>query len=160
GGPALAASTGLVFGPDGNLYVSTQAHTVVRYDGTTGAFLSTFVTANSGPLFAPGAITFGPGAILYVTTYSGPSSSIRRYTSMTGSFIDKFVSDADAAAADLLVLNGITFGPDGRLYVTNIASSGRNSVAVFNGKTGAFIEKLIEYPAVSVPRAVVFTPRP
>jgi hypothetical protein len=52
---------GLAFGPDGNLYAAGfQSNNVVRYNGTTGAFLGTFVPAGSGGLNGPQFLTFSP----------------------------------------------------------------------------------------------------
>ncbi len=53
----------MVFGPDGNLYVSARdTDEVLRYDGAIGAFLSAFVTAGSGGLNGPGGLVFTPPA--------------------------------------------------------------------------------------------------
>jgi hypothetical protein len=55
GNGGLGRSTGMVFGPDVNLYVgSFNTNEVLRYDGTTGSFLGAFVTAGSGGLNGPG----------------------------------------------------------------------------------------------------------
>ena len=49
----------LVFGPDGNLYVgSTSNNNVLRFNGTTGAFIDTFVPSGSGGLTTANWLTF------------------------------------------------------------------------------------------------------
>ena len=73
-GGYLDASTGLLFGPDGNgdghqdLYVSGSHITgaldrgnngsVKRYDGITGDFIDTFIPTGSGGLIAPSGLWF------------------------------------------------------------------------------------------------------
>ena len=57
----LSFPTGLVFGPAGRLYVSSfGTNAILRYDGTTGAFLDTFVTPGNGELVGPAALVFFP----------------------------------------------------------------------------------------------------
>jgi DNA-binding beta-propeller fold protein YncE len=44
GSGGLSSAHGIAFGPDGNLYISSEGtNQVLRYDGTTGAFLNAFV---------------------------------------------------------------------------------------------------------------------
>jgi DNA-binding beta-propeller fold protein YncE len=52
---------GVVYGPDGNLYVAGfGAQKVARYDAITGAFLEDFVAAGSGGLSGPNFMLFRP----------------------------------------------------------------------------------------------------
>jgi hypothetical protein len=70
GSGGLIRPLSVLFGPAGNLYVAStdlpafsrtakpHTSTVLRYDGTTGAFLGTFVTPDSGGLRYPDALLF------------------------------------------------------------------------------------------------------
>jgi hypothetical protein len=55
----LVGAGGLVFGPKGNLFVSSSlTNKVLEYDGTSGAFIDAFVSAGSGGLNGPAILTF------------------------------------------------------------------------------------------------------
>ena len=84
-GNGLTRPTGLTFGPDGNLYVSSSlSDQILTYDGGTGAFISAFVTDSNGAIFGldtPRGLIFGPDGNLYVASRNErgglPNSGIR-----------------------------------------------------------------------------------
>ena len=87
----LRGPSSIVFGPNGQLYVSSlYTHEVLRYDGRTGAFLDIFIPASSGGLLAPSQLTFGPDDQLYVS--SRQTGQILRYDGHTGAFLDVSVT--------------------------------------------------------------------
>lgn len=62
GSPPLdSATSGTVFGKDGNMYASRfHADLIQRYNGSSGQLMDTFVPAHSGGLDVPDYLTFGP----------------------------------------------------------------------------------------------------
>jgi outer membrane protein assembly factor BamB len=147
-------STGMTFGPDGNLYVgSLNTNEVLRYDGTSGAFLGSFVTAGSGGLNGPAVdgLIFRPDGRLYVASRNG--NSVLRYDAATGSFLDTFVAPGSGG---LLNPKGMIFAPDGSLLV----SSGTNEVLRYDGTTGGFLGAFISAGSggLNNPRSLAFGP--
>jgi glucose/arabinose dehydrogenase len=135
GSGGLQSPSWSVLGPDGNLYVASNgsSSSVLRYNGTTGAFLGTFVTSGSGGLSNPGVLAFGmafgPDGNLYVA--SGGTSQVLEYNGTTGAFLQVFGS---AGSGGLNVARAVTFGSDGNLYVT---SRDNNSVMRYQGPLGS-----------------------
>lgn len=133
------------------LVCSYNTNSVLRYRGSTGAFIDSFVPAGSGGLVAPGGLTFGPDGNLYASS-NDPNNQILRFNGQTGAFIDAFVPSGTGG------LNGPTyliFGPDGNLYVSNF--SGHN-VLRFNGTTGAFIDVFASGGSPANPQGLAFGP--
>jgi streptogramin lyase len=142
-----ADARGLVFGPDGNIYVSSAGKDdILQIDPHTGTILQSFVPTNSGGMVHPQGLVFGADGNLYVADaygnsvlrYEGPTSpdGLRPGTPLpsagnTGAF---FVG---AASGGLDHPATIVFGPDGNLYLDSGLLSGSPDVLRFDGKTGA-----------------------
>lgn len=106
GGAFFAAGDNgpITFGPNGDLYVTFQCRNVVRYNGTTGAFINTFVTAEQVPLPADQCIAgmaFGPDRSFYIIGYF---STVYRYNGKTGAFINSYGTGRRGTL-------GLTFAP-------------------------------------------------
>jgi hypothetical protein len=117
GSGGLANPSSIVFGPDGNAYVSSTAsgsNAVLRYDGTTGAFIDAFVPSGSGGLDGPYGMAFRPDGYLYVVGWR--SNSVLRYQASNGAFAGAVVpsgSGGVSSPSDLL------FEANGNLLVTS-----------------------------------------
>ncbi|MBL8766453.1 MAG: hypothetical protein JNL94_03755 [Planctomycetes bacterium] len=122
------------YGPDGNLYVCAEkVDRVLRFDGATGTLLGTFVGDDpntpqdeDGGLDGPTAAVFGPDGHLYVASFD--TDRVLRYDGTTGAFLGAFVADDPATPANEAggldgPDAGMTFGPDGRLYVPSFQSN-------------------------------------
>src|SRR5262249_58595748 len=98
GSGGLSTPSSMILGSDGYLYVaangSANGSSVLRYNATTGQFVSTFVTEGSGGLSNPGVqaigMAFGPDGNLYVV--SGGTNQVLEYNGSTGAFIKVFIS--------------------------------------------------------------------
>jgi sugar lactone lactonase YvrE len=95
------------FGPDSTgdgvneLYVaSADTDEILRYDGSTGAFLDVFVSQGSGGLNAPADLEFAPDGNLYVSTLENVSPEIGkvlRYDGHTGAFLQEIANGLNGA---------------------------------------------------------------
>lgn len=103
GSGGLSRPGGVVFGPDGNVYVASQnTDSIMRYDGTTGDPLpadgqdgATFVPSGSGGMTRPAGLVFGPGAdtdLRDIYVVSSNTDNILRFDGTTGDFVAEFIS--------------------------------------------------------------------
>src|SRR5262249_18723279 len=109
----LAYPNRIVFGPDGRAYVASNV-AVLRYDGTTGNFVDTFVTTGSGGLDGPIGMVFRNDGYFYVVDFR--SKSVLRYQASTGAFVGTVVPSGSGGTdtpIDLL------FDASGNLLVTS-----------------------------------------
>lgn len=133
----------MIFGPDGNLYVSTlQNSSVLRYHAGTGAPLpapgksgAEFVSPNAGGLEQARGIAFGPDGHMYVA--SATSNAILRFDGTTGQSLGALIA---AGAGGLYKPRGLLFH-QGYIYVTSIGEGtpavGMDAILRYDAYTGA-----------------------
>ncbi len=131
GAGGLQSPDGMVFGPDGSLYVcNEQVSSVLRFDGASGASIDTFVAPGSGGLDVAELPVFGLDGNLYVSSLRG--DKVVRYDGVTGAYLDTFVP---VGSGGLDAPSGMVFGPDGDLYVSSTDS---DQVLRYDGSSGVF----------------------
>ena len=112
GSANLSEPTGMIYGPDGDLYVSSFGQNeVLRFNGQTGAFMNIFVSAGAGGLNSPMGLTFGPDGDLYVSSWG--NDSVLRFSGQTGAFVNSYLTPLLKRPV------GLAFGLDGNLYVAS-----------------------------------------
>src|SRR6185437_3514909 len=137
-GGILMDPEGITRGPDGNIYVAGgDGNNVLKFNGTTGAFISTLVASGSGGLTSARGVAFGPDGNLYVTSFG--TAQVLRFNGTTGAFIDVFAG-ATGACSGLSLPRDLTFGPGGNLFVS---SFGSGDVFEYNGSTGSCVSDFI-----------------
>jgi|HubBroStandDraft_1064217.scaffolds.fasta_scaffold02493_2 sugar lactone lactonase YvrE len=108
-------TSGVAFGPDGNLYVADDTHgTVLRFNPVTGAAMGTLVSAGSG-LSQPNGMTFGSDGNLYVSDFA---NGVVKFNGSTGAFM---AANPNGPAGALWGFD-VKYGPDGNIYVSDVNS--------------------------------------
>lgn len=149
-GGSLSGALGMKVGPDGMLYVCSEANnSIQRFNMTTHAYVDTIISGSN--LNGPTGITFDSSNNILVGNYNG--DTVTKYSS-TGSFISTLVTAGSGGINGPDV--GITVGPDGKLYVPSFDS---NAIQRYNATTGAFLDTFIPAGgagAMSQPRTILF----
>ena len=140
----------LTFGPDGHLYVSSwRSNSVLKFDGTNGTMLSTFVAPGSGGLAGPTGLTFDPDGHLYVACSA--SNSIFRYNGTNGAFLGQFVAPGSGGLDRSVKM--IEFAPIPRLRAwraqTNIVIAWPAGLTTFNLESTVAVSSSNSWTAVT-----------
>ncbi|KAE8759017.1 MULTISPECIES: hypothetical protein [Paraburkholderia] len=123
---------GVVFGPDGLLYVSAVGCLdpkdplykpligyILRFDARTKAFVDMFASNTSVPdLHRPEGLVFDSAGNLWVTSFraaSSDSDKILKLDGRTGVLLDELILSAPGAARAFA--QAIIFGPGGNLFI-------------------------------------------
>ena len=126
----------LEFGPnDDYLYVASSASGgVLRYDDTTGVFFDKPILNGENGLGAIVDMSFGADGNLYVLD---TSDDILQYDGTSAIFLSQFVTGS--TDPNITDIGGMTWGPDGKLYLSNQISFNTNTLLKYDA-TGSFEE--------------------
>ncbi|MEO8486324.1 MAG: hypothetical protein ABI585_08295 [Betaproteobacteria bacterium] len=147
---SLGEPMGLAFGPDGNLYVANDNSfdNVLRFNGTTGAFIDTFIPDNTTGLNDPKSIKFGPDGRFYASNEGG---AVEVYNGTTGAYVGQFVTTGSGGLqepVDMVFAGGSLWVLDG--------DDGAEAVYRYNATTGAFISATFLTPTTTFDDARTF----
>lgn len=136
----------LAFGTGGDIFVGyNDGAGIRRYNGTTGAFVGTFV-----PNISVADLSFGTGGDLFAVT----GGIISRYNGVTGAAGGVFATPPTSMFGNALV--GLAFGTDGDLF----SSDNTGSILRYNGTTGALAGTFVSGSNFGSVGAYAFAPAP
>jgi hypothetical protein len=127
-----------------------------RYNATTGAFLGAY-TRPAGWVgqFNPRAVVFGPDGSLYASVFDSSNLAAGYVIKVdVGTGAETGFASTATAAPDMHRPEGLTFGPDGKLYITGFRASASDTdkIVVLNPMSGTEMGS-IALDAVGQPRA-------
>jgi len=118
----ISVATGIVFGPDNNLYATDFANnSVKRFNGTTGAYIDDFITAGSGGLFRPEDLIFDNNKV-YVSQLEG--GGVKVYDATTGDFLNSIATTVPGTNTSLAAAV-MTLDSSGKLYIGSVFNDSR-----------------------------------
>jgi hypothetical protein len=125
---------------------------IKEYKAGNGKFLGNLFPSALPGKFNPRAVVFGPDGGLYVSAFDTANplvGNIIKFDIVTGSSSPVAFNDGNgiidpAETQDLHRPEGLTFGPDGNLYVTSFRAdtSDTDKILVLNGTTGTLVHEI------------------
>ena len=153
--PALVTPNGMVLGPDGDLYVSSETgRLILKFDATTGEFKGVFAGEDLSTMdkmtFRPAGLTFGSDDNLYVANPG--NSSVMLFDGSNGAYIGYFIPPGSGGLDNP---SDLTFGPNGNLFVSSTDS---DEILQYDAATGAALGTLVAPGEMYMnsPRGLVF----
>lgn len=152
---SMDGPTAMVYGTDGNLYVLNEfSHNVLRFNGTTGAFIDEFISSaalTTAGLGDPGDMEIGPDGHLYLSShFSIAPAAVWKFNGISGAFISHFATFGAVSHT-----HGLAFGPGGKLYLGDLGASG---VRQFDAATGADLGFFATHPSLFITGDLAFAP--
>jgi DNA-binding beta-propeller fold protein YncE len=154
---SMSFPSGIAYGPDGHLYVANEGTgDIQKYDGTTGAFLSTFITGSYGVLESPKGIVFDSTGDHLIVTSNDTPNSLLRYDAITGAYVDDLFSSLPVGVS-IGTPWGVAVGPDGDIFC---AGQSTNNILRFDGTTGAYVSEFVPFSVggLVTPSGITFGP--
>ncbi len=135
---------------------------IKEYKAASGKFIGNLFPTGLPGKFNPRAAVFGPDGSLYVAAFDTANplvGNVVKFDTTTGAYQVVAFNNGDGIAdpgetADLHRPEGLTFGPDGNLYVTSFRADATDTdkILAFSGKTGQ-LQHEINLDAVGGDRA-------
>lgn len=136
-GGGVDGASSMAFAANGDLLVGSfgfaRGSKVVRYSGSTGAYVGDFVGLRAGGLQTLSDLEFGPDGDLYAADRL--DGTVLRYDGDTGRFEGVFASVGPTNG-----LQDLLFAPDGMLYALDQASQ---QITRFDAGTGSFVDAIL-----------------
>jgi hypothetical protein len=137
---SMAPHMTIKYGPDGAVWVADHTNNrILRFNATTGAFLSVFAQLPNGSGVRSFEF-FGN----YVLISRHNVDVVAMYNYNTGAYIGNFANAADGLDGP----TGITYGPDGKVYIGSLNS---NQILVFDA-----LGTLLTTISVNSPKDILF----
>ena len=116
GAGGLALPFGIVYGPNGNLFVSSGDDEVLEFDGLDGSFVGVFVDqADNGGLDRPKGMTFKADGNLLVASFG--TDEVLEYDGATGAALGKWAQVGTSSVLTQVSPWGVRVAPNGNVFV-------------------------------------------